>query len=150
MIDLGVDLDGIDNVGSKVGKGVERYLLDGAQRGQNFAMEVVPEDRSTLRMSMAQFTPEVRNGQVVWGVGDQTHAASMEYGTDPYWAPIQPLKEWAERVAGDASLGYYVQWKIAQEGIDEQPYLRPGAEIQEQWYRNNDPSGYIEDELNGP
>jgi len=147
MIDLGVELDGIDNLGSKVQKGVENYLLDGAQKGQNFAMEVVPEDRSNLRMSMAQFTPEVRNGEIVWGVGDQPHAAPIEYGTEPYWPPIKPLVEWAERVAGDPSLAYYVQWKIAQEGIDEQPYLRPGAEVQKEWYQTHNPSDYIEDEL---
>jgi len=147
MIDLGVELDGIDNLGSKVQKGVENYLLDGAQKGQNFAMEVVPEDRSNLRMSMAQFTPEVRNGDVIWGVGDQPHAAPMEFGTDPFWPPIKPLVEWAERVAGDPSLGYYVQWKIAQEGIDEQPYLRPGAEVQKEWYKSHNPSEYIEKQL---
>ena len=147
MIDLGVELDGIDNLGSKVQKGVENYLLDGAQKGQNFAMEVVPEDRSNLRMSMAQFTPEVRGGDVIWGVGDQPHAAPIEFGTEPFWPPIKPLVEWADRVAGDPSLGYYVRWKIAQEGIDEQPYLRPGAEIQKEWYKSHDPSEYIEDEL---
>ena len=147
MIDLGVELDGIDNLGSKVQKGVENYLLDGAQKGQNFAMEVVPEDRSNLRMSMAQFTPEVRGGDVIWGVGDQPHARPIEFGTDPFWPPIAPLVEWARRVSGDPSLGYYVQWKIAQEGIDEQPYLRPGAEIQKEWYKSHDPSEYIENEL---
>jgi hypothetical protein len=110
-------------------------------------MEVVPEDRGTLRMSMAQFTPEVRNGEIVWGVGDQPHAAPIEFGTEPYWPPIKPLVEWAERVAGDPSLGYYVQWKIAQEGIDSQPYLRPGAEVQKEWYQTHNPSDYIEDEL---
>ena len=147
MIDLGVELDGIDNLGSKVQKGVENYLLDGAQRGQNFAMEVVPEDRSNLRMSMAQFTPEVRGGDVIWGVGNQPHARPIEFGTDPFWPPIAPLVEWAKRVSGDPSLGYYVQWKIAQEGIDEQPYLRPGAEVQKEWYKSHDPSEYIEKQL---
>ena len=147
MIDLGVELDGVDNLGSKVQKGVENYLLDGAQKGQNFAMEVVPEDRSNLRMSMAQFTPEVRNGEIVWGVGDQPHAAPIEFGTDPFLPPIAPLVEWAKRVSGDPSLGYYVQWKIAQEGIQEQPYLRPGAEVQKEWYKSHDPSEYVENEL---
>ena len=147
MIDLGVELDGVDNLGSKVQKGVENYLLDGAQKGQNFAMEVVPEDRSNLRMSMAQFTPEVRGGNVIWGVGDQPHARPIEFGTEPFWPPIAPLVEWAKRVSGDQSLGYYVQWKIAQEGIDEQPYLRPGAEVQKEWYKSHDPSEYIEKQL---
>ena len=147
MIDMGVDLEGVDNLGGKVNKGIERFLLDGAQRGQNVAMENVPEDRSNLRHSMAQFVPEVRDGDVVWGVGSQPHALPMEFGTDPFWPPIQPLIEWANRQGADEGLAYYVQWKIAQEGIDEQPYLQPGAEAQSNWYSRNDVSEYIEDEL---
>ena len=147
MFQVDVDLDGIDDVSGKVSKGIERFMLDGAQRGQNVAMEHVPEDRGNLRMSMAQFVPEVRNGEIVWGVGQQPHALPMEFGTEPYWAPIQPLLDWANRVGGGEGLAYAVQWKIAQEGIDAQPYLRPGAEAQEDWYSNHDPSEYINDEL---
>ncbi|HMA77584.1 MAG TPA: hypothetical protein VKP88_00395, partial [Candidatus Paceibacterota bacterium] len=68
-------------------------------------------------------------------------------GTDAYWVPIQPLIDWARRQGEDEGLAYYVQWKIAQEGIDEQPYLRPGAEAQSNWYSNHDISEYIKDEL---
>ena len=147
MFQVDVDLDGISDVSGKVSKGIERFMLDGAQRGQNVAMEHVPEDRGNLRMSMAQFVPEVRNGEIVWGVGAQPHALPMEFGTEPYWAPIQPLLDWANRVGGGEGLAYAVQWKIAHEGIDAQPYLRPGAEAQEDWYSNHDPSEYINDEL---
>ena len=147
MIDLGTDLDQIDGVGEKVTRGIEKYLLDGAQKGQNVSMEHVPEDRSTLRMSMAEFVPEVRNGSVVWGTQDAPHALPIERGTEPYWAPIAPLKEWAGRQGQDESLAYYVQWKIAQEGVDAQPYLQPGAEAQAEWYNTHDASEYIDDEL---
>jgi len=147
MIDMGVDLEGIDNVSGKVSRGIERFLLDGAQRGQNVSMEHVPEDRGNLRHSMAQFVPEVRGGDVVWGVGGQPHALPMEFGTDPFWPPIRPLIEWANRQGADEGLAWYVQWKIAQEGIDEHRYLRPGAEAQSEWYSRNDMSEYIENEL---
>jgi hypothetical protein len=147
MIDMGVSLKEVDNVSGKVSRGIERFLLDGAQRGQNVSMEHVPEDRGNLRHSMAQFVPEVRDGDVVWGVGGQSHAMPMEFGTDPYWPPIRPLIEWANRQGADKGLAYYVQWKIAQEGIDAQPYLRPGAEAQSEWYSRNDMSEYIENEL---
>jgi hypothetical protein len=147
MMETSVEYDSIDNYPEKVQEGIYTYLKDSAQAGQNMALEEVPEDRGTLRKSLAQFVPQERDGSIVWGIGGQPHAAPMEYGTDPYWAPIQPLIEWAERVAGDPGLGYYVQWKIAQEGIDAQPYLRPGAEIQEEWLQSHDVSSYIEDEL---
>jgi len=147
VIETSVSHEGIDEYGPKVKRAVLKYLKDAAQVGQNVALEEVPEDRGTLRKSLAQFVPQERDGSIVWGIGGQPHAAPMEYGTDPYWAPIQPLIEWAERVAGDPGLGYYVQWKIAQEGIDAQPYLRPGAEIQAEWLQSHDVSDYIEDEL---
>ena len=149
MFQVDVDLDGIDDVSGKVSKGIERFMLDGAQRGQNVAMEHVPEDRGNLRMSMAQFVPEVRNGEIVWGVGQQPHALPMEFGTDPYLAPFNPLLKWAERQGADEpwGLAVYVWRKIAQEGIDAQPYLRPGAEAQEDWYESHSPADYISDEL---
>jgi len=147
MIDLGVDTDSIDDVSGKITRGVERYLIDGAQFGQNIAMEEVPEDRSQLRMSMAQFVPEVRDGSVVWGTSDAPHALPIEEGTEPFWAPIQPLIEWANRQGEDEGLAYAAQWKIAQEGITPQPYLSPGAEAQADWYARHDIDGYIEDEL---
>ena len=148
MIDLGVDTDSIDDVSGKITSGVENYLIDGAQFGQNIAMEEVPEDRSQLRMSMAQFVPEVRDGSVVWGVSDQPHALPIEEGTEPFNPPVKPLLEWSRRVTGDEGLGWYVATvKIPEEGIDEQPYLRPAAEAQADWYARHDIDGYIEDEL---
>ena len=112
-------------------------------------MEEVPEDQSNLRFSMAEFVPEVRDGSVVWGVGNQPHALPIEFGTDPYLAPFEPLVEWAERQGADEPWGLaaYVWRKIAREGIDEQPYLRPAAEAQADWYVQHDVDQYIEDEL---
>lgn len=133
------------DAGKAIRAGVKQYLEDGAQKGYNFSQEVVPEDRSTLRMS--GYEPEwTQDGAIKWGYRSD-HAAPMEFGTDPYWPPIKPLIEWGQRVAGSKSLGFYVQWKIAQEGIDAQPFMRPGAEVQEQWYDARDVREYIENEL---
>jgi hypothetical protein len=71
----------------------------------------------------------------------------MEFGTQPYWPPIKPLVEWAKRVAGDPSLGYAVQQKIAEEGIDSQPYMEPSAEAVKRWLKANDFSKYLDREL---
>jgi hypothetical protein len=148
MIDLGVSLDGIENIGPKVRTGVERFMLDGAQAGQNRAMEEVPEDRGNLRQSMAQFVPEVRDGDVVWGVGGQSHALPMEYGTDPgHIPPIRPLIEWSRRQGMDEGFAWYVQHKIEEEGVEPHPFLRPGAETQSNWYSSHDISNYIDKEL---
>ncbi len=147
MIASAVDIDLEEDIEDDISDGMYDFLLDGAQFGQNVSMERVPEDRGQLRMSLAQFVPEVRDGEVVWGVGGQPHAAPMEFGTDPYWPPIKPLKEWARRVGGDEGLAYAVQQKIASVGITPQPYLRPGAEAQANWYRRHDVDKYVDDRV---
>ena len=146
MIQIDVDIDVQDRIGAKAKRGVEKFLLDGAQAGQNMAMEHVPEDRSNLRMSMAQFVPEVRGNEVVWG-STAPHTLPIEKGTQPFWPPAKPLVEWANRIGMDDSFGYYVQWKIAQEGIESQPFLEPGAEAQAAWYSRKNVNDYIDNEL---
>ncbi len=147
VINLGVDLEGVSNVGPKVRRGIERYLIDGAAAGHAVAANEVPEDRGTLRKNM--FQPEVRDsGEVVYGVADVPYALPMEEGTQPFQPPIQPLLEWSERVTGDKGLGFYVALhKIPTEGIDAQPFLEPASEAQRDWYQTHDPSDYIEKEL---
>jgi len=147
MYDVNVSANITEDIAGLTRDGLFRFLRDGAQRGQAVAMEEVPQDRGGLMHDMAQFVPEDRGDRVVWGVSDKPYALAIEEGTEPYWPPIQPLIEWANRVGGDDSLGYYVQWKIAQEGIDEQPYLQPGAEAQADWYSSHDPASYVEDNL---
>jgi len=55
---------------------------------------------------------------------EKPQAAATDQGTKPFWPPIQPLKEWAKIKLGSESLGYAVQQKIAQEGIDAQEYIK--------------------------
>ena len=170
MIQIDVDIDVQDRIGSKAKRGVEKYLLDGAQQGKNRAMEEVPEDRGNLRLSMAEFVPEVRDGDVVWGVGDQPHALIQNSGHEPYTPPVRPLLEWADRTFGKQTDptteevlnrinndewgpdlfnhgGMAVWSKIRSEGIEGTGYLTKGAEVQKEWYKSHDPSEYIEKQL---
>jgi hypothetical protein len=94
------------------------------------------------------FPPEwTSDGILRWGYR-ANHAKPQEFGTDPYYPPLQPLLEWSQRVSGAKGLGFYVaRHKIPEEGIDAQPYARPGREKQSQWYRANDVGRFIEEEL---
>jgi len=49
----------------------------------------------------------------------------VEYGSGPHTPPIEPLKGWSRRVLGDEALAYAVRAKIAKEGVDAQPFIRP-------------------------
>lgn len=125
-------------------RAIKRYIQDGATKGQNVAHEEAPEDRGKLKQSRVD--PQWNNGVLSWGY-DAPYAEAQERGTDPFWAPIKPLVEWAERVAGDPSLGYYVQWKIAQEGVEAKEFMAKGVDAQVRWYKSNRFQDYLDDEL---
>jgi hypothetical protein len=109
-----------------VTEGTDEALLDAARAGFAKSQELCPVDRGELLMSGVP-PHEVEDGSVVWGY-DAPHAPYVEYGTVPHWAPIAPLKRWARRVLGDEGAAYAVQQKIAAEGTDPQPFIRPGVE----------------------
>jgi hypothetical protein len=140
--DVSVEMD------ADVSGGVERAqrarLEDSMDKGFAVSQEKVPVDRGTLKQSGY---PPTWNGNVLeWGYA-AAHAIPMEEGTQPFWAPIKPLKEWARRVTGDAGFGYYVQQKIAKEGIEPQPYASPGAKAAERYLKNNSLGKYLDKEL---
>jgi hypothetical protein len=89
------------DAGPALRKGMRKYLEDGAAAGYAFAQEVVPEDRGAgggLRGAM--FAPDWdKTGNLRWGV-QANHAAPIEFGTQPFYPPLEPLLEWSERVSG--------------------------------------------------
>lgn len=127
-----------------VSKANKRRLRDAMDKGFAVSQEQAPEDRGTLRQS--GFPPEWRHNRFQFGYR-ANHAGPMEFGTDPFWPPIDPLLEWAERVIGDKSAGYAVQKKIAEYGIDPQPYIRPGRDAVRDYLNRHDFSRYLDDEL---
>lgn len=144
MISVDVDVTIDKDASGGIKRAQRNRLEDGMDLIFANSQELVPEDRGTLRQS--GFQPVWENGKLKTGYRAQ-HALPMEYGTQPFWAPIEPLKEWAERVVGDAGFGYYVQQKIAEEGIDAQPYMRPSVEKGKQWFRSNSFGKYLDREL---
>ncbi len=111
-----------------------KRLKKAGELGFAVSQEEVPVDRGTLKQS--GFQPEFRGNDLVFGY-TQAYARPIEEGTGPYWAPVQPLREWADRVLGDPDIGYAVQQKIAKEGITAQPYLAPAKERMEQWLNSH-------------
>lgn len=140
-----VSVSTTNNIGSKARRGVMKFLKQGADRGFAESVDKVPVSSGQLQANM--FSPEMQDGKIVWGVRGADHARPIEEGTDPFWPPIAPLKTWARRVTGDEDFAYYVQWKIANEGIESQPYIAPGREEQINWYRKNDAGEWIQREL---
>jgi len=145
MLELNIDVPVRKDASGAIREGQRQRLRDAMDVIFANSQELVPEDRGTLRQS--GFPPEWRNGQIEAGYAAR-HAIPMEYGTQPFYPPLQPLLEWSERVTGDKGLGYYVaQHKIPEEGITAQPYLRPSIEKGKQWLKTHDVGEYINDEL---
>ncbi len=130
MLGAEVSVD-IEITGEDVLQAHKNRLKKAGELGFAVSQEEVPTDRGTLQQS--GFQPEFRGNDLVFGYAGVPYARPIEEGTGPYWAPIQPLREWADRVLGDPSAGYAVQQKIAREGIDSQPYLAPAAERMQMW-----------------
>lgn len=111
-------------------------LKKAGELGFAVSQEEVPVDTGKLQQS--GFGPEFRGDDMVIGYSAR-HAAPIEFGTDQgHQPPVAPLVRWAERIGKDPGFGYYVALeKIPQEGIDEQPYLRPAADRMKKWLDNH-------------
>jgi hypothetical protein len=121
------------NAAAALRHGYERFAMDVAARGFRASQERVAVDSGQLQQSGV--TPQKRDdGSVVWGYNAE-YARWVELGSNPHWAPIEPLKGWARRVLGNESAAYAVQRKIAQEGTDPQPFIAPAIEAMRDYAR---------------
>jgi hypothetical protein len=70
-------------------------------------------------------TYEVQGGQQPYvAIGpDAEHGVWVKEGTNPHWAPIEPLKRWAAWKLGDERLAYPVQRKIAGDGTEPYDFI---------------------------
>lgn len=111
----------------------KRVLMRSMFKMEEIAIDKAPVDLGGLRESITVF-PQILSDQYVLRV-NQSYASSLEYGSRPYYAPIKPLKDWASRKLGREEIAYAVRAKIAREGIQAQPFLRPAFfQVQNYWY----------------
>jgi hypothetical protein len=124
---LGAEVDAsIDVTAQDVLEAHRSRIKDAADLGFAVSQEEVPVDTGTLKQS--GFPPEFRGDDIVFGYSAD-HADDMEFGTEPHSPPVEPLMRWAERIGRDPGFGAWVaNVKIPEEGISEQPYLRPAAD----------------------
>jgi len=147
MLGMSTDVTVSENAPSAVREANRKRIFDAMKKGFAVAQNNAPEDRGTLKQSA--FPPEERrNGVIEFGY-TQPYAQAMEFGTEPYWPPAQPLVEWADRVLGDPGAGYAIQQKIAEQGVDPHPYVRPGRDAVKDYLNRNNLDKYLDDEL-GP
>jgi hypothetical protein len=100
---------------------------------EELALRYAPVDQGSLRLSISVLPEMLANDYVL--TCSMPYSESIEYGTRPFWAPIDPLKAWALRKIGDENVGYAIQAKIAKVGIKAHPFMRPAfRQVLDFWY----------------
>jgi len=142
MIDVSVTSARSD-ASDAIRNGIRQALHDAGQAGLAESQREVPvafgdlKESGELRRSDTQATFGYRAG----------HAPFVEFGTDPHWPPIKPLKDWAALVLGDEDAAYAVQQKIAERGTPAQPFMDPGFRVAVRELKRRGLSTSIEGEL---
>lgn len=110
-------------------EGISEALRDAADSGFERSQELIAQQSvDTGRLLQSGVPPKLMaDGSIQWGYL-APYSRYVEFGTEPHYPPIEPLKGWARRVLGDESAAYAIQRKIAQEGTQAQPFFRPGVE----------------------
>jgi len=105
---------------------LERVLFKTVLKMEELAVRNAPVDQGELKQKIHVVPMELSLRYELRA--DAKHSASIEYGTRPFYAPIDPLKDWAQRKLGNENIGYAVRAKIAKYGITAQPFMRPAKE----------------------
>lgn len=134
-----------------VTRGTQRALLELADAGFEVSQREVPHG-ATSHLSQSGFPPRVaEDGAVEWGY-TADYAEPVEKGAAPHWIPkraMPELRKWARRVLGDEQAAWAVRAKIAQEGTDPQPFVRPGVDAMKAKASQMEIGEFIDAEIGG-
>ena len=104
---------------------------------ENLSMEIFSKSQENIVKNGSIDTGEMlKSGNIfkrgeMWIIHYQApYSAYVEFGTQPHRMPIEPLKRWVKRKLGykekEAEKVSWAVWqKIAREGTDPKPFLRP-------------------------
>jgi len=67
------------------------------------------------------------NGKIQEVYTNVNYAAAVEFGSKPYFPPVEQLSDWSRKKIG-IDLGFVIARKIAREGTQAKPYLFPALE----------------------
>jgi len=132
MIKFNVKVSGTEKGKKKTIDKSKLALMKCMFKMEELAIDYAPFDTGYLKARITLF-PQILSGHYVL-TSHASYSAAMEWGTRPFYAPIQPLKEWARRQLGDEKLGYAVQAKIAKFGVRAHPFMRVSLNLVRSFY----------------
>ncbi len=112
-----IDTSEIDE---KIQDNVDDFLFKVSNRLVNEMKQEAPVHEGRLRQSIQILGQE--DGKYFVGT-NVDYAVPLHEGTDPFYPPIEPLKNWARLKLGAENLAYAVQEKIAEEGVEPNPFV---------------------------
>jgi len=98
---------------------INEFLEEVAIHLSNELKKEVPVDRGQLRQGIQVLS----DGDDYAVVVQPEHSVYVQTGAEPFTPPVEPLKNWARRNLGNEDLGWAIQQKISQEGIEPNPYV---------------------------
>lgn len=122
-LDVKFDLERFRQGQTKIENKLKKVLMKSMFKMEELAIDGAPFDRGGLREKISLFPQILAHRYIL--ESRAPYSAVMEYGSRPFYAPIEPLKDWARRKLGDESAAYAVRAKIAKEGITASPFMRP-------------------------
>lgn len=144
--------------------GVREASMFASGAGFQHSQLIVPKSSGELQNSGIPPT-EQPDGSIIWGY-TAPHTLPVEFGSVPHWPPIEPLIKWARRnLTGGQGFGqqeithwgsrssdpesaaYAIQRKIAEEGTQPQPFVRPGFRVMKNVLRNSGFGRFIKSEV---
>jgi hypothetical protein len=133
MLRFRVKVSGVEKGKEETINAARKVLMMSMFKMEELAIKNAPFDVGDLRQKITVFPEILANHYVLTSHAE--YSAALEYGTRPFYAPIEPLKKWAARKIGDESVAYAVRAKIAKEGITAHPFMRPAYyEVLNFWY----------------
>jgi hypothetical protein len=110
---IGAKVDGLDTLGPELRAGgeavtqaVERATWEALLLLQREIKELTPTASTLLRQSFLADRPRRAGATVLGRVGSSlAHAAPVEFGTKPHWAPVEPLQDWVRQKFGTTDEG---------------------------------------------
>ena len=97
-----------------------------------------PINIGNLRSSIHTNPAQEMFGDVQAAVGtDLKYAPFVEYGTNPHFPPLAPLKLWAKFKLGNENLAYVVARKIARKGTKGVFYFKKARESVVDYHTDN-------------
>ena len=133
MLKFKLRLKGLDKGKRTTKELLMKVLFRSMLKMEEIAQFRAPVDIGTLRQ---QINVEPLNLSTKYKLtAGASYSAAVEFGSRPHFVPIKPLLEWARRRLGDENIAYAIRAKIAKEGMNARPFMRPALhEVLTIWF----------------